>query len=165
MSHAIQVFVGRSRVLEVAVATLQTGSLWALEQELWVLPVEEDVYDAIVRGAVPRDPHGAEHADFGEEWYFGRPPLAAFAAWISRGASVAYVETEYFGGLGDQGACVWINGAWDYGPKRGSVGVINEALARVGVVREEARDEFEVLGLDRRRANEDFRRGPIRSSP
>ena len=80
----------------------------------------------------------------------------------SRGASLMYFETEYFGGDGVQGAVVLVDGTATFGPASAESGPINHALALLGVtVVPPARDEFETIGLDRYRRTEDW----LRSSP
>ncbi|MFF2432010.1 hypothetical protein [Streptomyces mirabilis] len=85
------------------------------------------------------------------------------ADWSAAGA-VAYVEAEYFGGVGEQHAAVWADGAVVLGPLHvlegqpfGSAGSpISQALQRLGVVADAATDEFATVELDRHRHSEDW---------
>lgn len=73
--------------------------------------------------------------------------------------TVAKVETDYFGGAGNQSAKVFINGKkvldqsdefdWSLKP-------INSALKMLGVVKKDGLDEFDTIGLGKRRTNDDF---------
>lgn len=75
----------------------------------------------------------------------------------SRGTSLVYFETEYFGGLGGQGAAVFADGALIYGPISAAIGPINEALALLGVaVTPPATDAFDAVGLGLHRSAEDW---------
>lgn len=80
----------------------------------------------------------------------------------------AYVETEYFGGIGVQIAETWENGLRIEGPLISYDGVnnkteyedvtivdypINQALKHIGVAAQEGKDEFDTLGLGRYRSN------------
>jgi hypothetical protein len=66
-----------------------------------------------------------------------------------------YFETEYFGGLGTQGAAVFQDGEPIFGPMSAEIGPINHALQLLGVrVEPPARDEFETMGLGRHRNTE-----------
>jgi hypothetical protein len=99
--------------------------------------------------------------------------LAAFAACVSQHGPVAYLETDYFGGEGDQASIVWAAGQVVLGPLHTSrrwlneelVGpppgqrAINQALRRLGVERGAAYDEFEALELGRLRSTDDWARG------
>ena len=80
---------------------------------------------------------------------------------------VGYVETEYFGGIGGQGAVVWLNGLVVYGPAvsgidlRPGVTTVTEkaipnALRMMGVVATSGLDEFDTVGLGRHRSNESW---------
>ncbi len=82
---------------------------------------------------------------------------------LSRLAAVAYVETEYFGGMGTQAAATYIAGVPTVaGRHTNETGVetdslaINEALAAIGVRRKGQMDEFDTIGLGRYRHTEDW---------
>lgn len=67
---------------------------------------------------------------------------------------IVLVETDYFGGAGTQNAKLWINGRriklkdkWN---------PINEALIRLGVVKNNNFDEFDTIHLGNFRSNEDL---------
>jgi hypothetical protein len=59
----------------------------------------------------------------------------------------ALIQTEYFGGAGEQWACTFT------GERRetGENATINDVLRMLGVVREAARDEFDIVGLGKHR--------------
>lgn len=73
--------------------------------------------------------------------------------------TVAKVETDYFGGAGSQSAKVFINGKkvldqsdefdWSLKP-------INSALKMLDVERKDGMDEFDTIGLGKKRTNDDF---------
>jgi hypothetical protein len=67
------------------------------------------------------------------------------ADWSTAGP-LAYVEAEYFGGVGEQHAAVWDGGT------TGSA--ISQALRRLGAVASAGEDEFSAVGLDRHRHGE-----------
>jgi hypothetical protein len=67
---------------------------------------------------------------------------------------MAYVETGYFGGQGDQAAVVYYRGKCVYGPHRAPIGPISEALGLLGVVANASdHDAFGAAGLYRHRSN------------
>ncbi|WP_407547630.1 hypothetical protein QOM21_01320 [Streptomyces sp. Pv4-95] len=84
------------------------------------------------------------------------------ANWSAGGGLVAYVEAEYFGGVGEQHAAVWADGAVALGPLHLSEGrppssvgsPISQALRRLGASAVAANDEFASVGLDRHRRTE-----------
>jgi hypothetical protein len=75
---------------------------------------------------------------------------------LSRNGQLAYIETDYFGGVGGQGALVCRNGdelmppTWDKG------GTINHALGLIGMPRGLLADRFTAAGFDRLRDNDDI---------
>ena len=82
----------------------------------------------------------------------------------SRGASLAIIETDYFGGAGGQGAGVLAGGEWvmpwtwsstDDQPQP-EIGPISRALMDLGVHRHGSFDEFEALELGQYRDFADF---------
>lgn len=79
-----------------------------------------------------------------------------FAAGLSVHTPLAYVETGYFGGTGDQAAMVLRNGYAQYGPIKSRSGAINGALRRLGVPTGERADEFDVIGLWRNGTTHDW---------
>lgn len=67
---------------------------------------------------------------------------------------LAHVETDYFGGAGDQSAAVWDKGQKVY--RRKATGAINEALRQIGVKEAGGMDRFDTVGLGKYRTNEDW---------
>lgn len=69
---------------------------------------------------------------------------------------MAWVETDYFGGLGDQDAKAWVNRV-PFLSKKGDTTSkhmsINEALKAIGVERTEDKDEFDTINLGNYRSN------------
>ncbi|QEV57270.1 hypothetical protein CP981_35250 [Streptomyces platensis] len=125
-----------------------------LRQGLSLMPMTDEVLDAVVDGSAVgalgfwRLPGGFERL---------------LAQWSAAGP-VAYVEAEYFGGVGEQRAVVWADGKLALGPvdeptrRRFSrvVSPISQALRRLGARRSLGEDEFEAVGLDRHRSNGDW---------
>lgn len=71
------------------------------------------------------------------------------------GARLAYVEADSFGGRGNQAAAVWEAGQRVLGPIV-EASAINQALARIGVLRRGFDDEFSTLELGRHRITEEW---------
>jgi hypothetical protein len=87
----------------------------------------------------------------------------------SREGSIAYVEADFFGGIGRQAAVLWEHGEIALGPlvdpepkklfrrRRVSKGAFNQVLRRMGVwVAPGQLDEFATVGLGRHRATEEW---------
>lgn len=65
-----------------------------------------------------------------------------------------FVETNYFGGFGDQDAYICQSGRITKPTK--DFGQINEMLKLFGVIREDDKDEFDTIGLGKYRDMDDF---------
>lgn len=123
---------------------------------LLVIPLDDDLHDALHRAY----PAG--------EW--GNPSVRlssgdmAFAAGASKAGALAYLETNYFGGLGFQSCVLWRDGALEIAPRQLDIArdgsfpsaerPINRALAALGVERIDGKDEFDSFGLGFYRSND-----------
>jgi hypothetical protein len=155
MAHSISGFVAREEVLRARTAHLRSAYVAPLAQGFGFLPVTEEV-DEETGGA----------AAAYEQLFALTDALARLGAAMSRDeAAVAYVETDYFGGAGDQAAIAWKDGRIAFWPERASIGTVSDALRRIGVVKGDARDEFEAVGLDLHRGNADWRRQAMADAP
>lgn len=115
------------------------------------------------------------HARFGTgDWLERGPRIStgdmAFAAKVSTRAKVAYLETEYSGGVGEQSSVLWSGGSLSVGPltyainaktrsaggRARSLWPINVVLRSMGVRADGFVDEFEALGLSDYRSLEDI---------
>ena len=106
MSYELQAIIARGELLAEVTQTLPNTVIAALEQGLALVPITDAFFDG-VSVAVTRVDLGFWRLPTGFE------PI--LAAWSLRGP-VAYVEAEYFDGVGWQRAAVWSNGVVVLGP-------------------------------------------------
>ncbi|MEH0509416.1 hypothetical protein QA942_37580 [Streptomyces sp. B21-106] len=149
MSYDLQAVIAGEEVLNAAVRVLSAARLASLWQGLSLLPMTDALFDSLSEGV-----------DTGALGFWRLPGGFAktLADW-STAAPVAYVEAEYFGGVGEQQAVVWDGGAIVLGPLRVPEGrplppagsAISQALRRLGVVAGAGEDEFTALGMERHR--------------
>lgn len=147
MGYELQAVIGGDP-LRAGAAGLASARLGMLDQGLALLPITDDLFESVADGSAPA--LGFWRLPGGFEWVLAR--------WSERGP-LAYVEAEFFGGLGVQRAAVWDGGGLAWGPlgvgenepfpAEGSP--IAQALRRLGVHRGEAEDEFAAVALYRRR--------------
>ncbi|MFF3139869.1 hypothetical protein [Streptomyces mirabilis] len=153
MGYELQAVIAKDEVLRGASRDLPAAQVASIGQGLSLIPMTDQLFDAATDGT--EGPPG-----------FWRLPGGfdkRLADWSAAGA-VAYVEAEYFGGVGEQHAAVWADGAVVLGPLHvlegqpfGSAGSpISQALRRLGVVADAATDEFATVELDRHRHSEDW---------
>jgi hypothetical protein len=153
MGHHIQGFIASADNLTKAATTLEFARVVSLMEGFEFLPVTELLFS------------GDEIVVFN---YFERltDRLARWAQECSRFFALAYIETDYFGGVGSQAAIVWKDGIVAFSPVWTSnsggkstplhEGAINRAAREIGVSRGTSLDEFEALGLDQHRDNDDW---------
>ena len=148
MGYVLRAVLGEHSALAHATPLLTHSRVVPLSATMGMIPATDDLIDSFNTGQV-------------EAWssfpgfHFLSTALADVLVSLSERRLVAYVEAEYFGGVGEQCSIVWQNRQVAMGPIKRS-GAINKALRLLGVRRSFARDEFNVLGLGRHREKEDW---------
>ncbi|ANP56742.1 hypothetical protein J2Z21_008680 [Streptomyces griseochromogenes] len=152
MGYDLQAVIAGGEVLRGAVCDLPAARLASIGQGLSLMPVTDALFDSVADGS-----------DVGALGFWRLPGGfgKTLADWSAAGP-VAYVEAEYFGGVGEQQAAVWDAGTIVLGPVRVREGQpippagspISQALRRLGVVASAGEDEFSAVGLDRHRHSE-----------
>jgi GNAT superfamily N-acetyltransferase len=90
--------------------------------------------------------------------YLSKPLLDELGRASCEGPLI-YFETEYFGGVGGQGAAVFQDGQLIFGPQWAEIGPINHALKLLGTrIEPPAQDEFETVSLHLHRDSEGWLR-------
>ncbi|MDQ1051935.1 hypothetical protein [Streptomyces sp. V4I2] len=152
MGYDLQAVIAGREVLRAASRDLPVARLASLGQGLLLMPMTDALFDSVADGS-DAGPLGFWRLPGGFE--------KTLADWSTAGP-VAYVEAEYFGGVGEQQAAVWDGGAIVLGPLRVPEGqpfppagsAISQALRQLGVVASTGEDEFSAVGLDRHRHGE-----------
>ncbi|MFE4874104.1 hypothetical protein [Streptomyces sp. NPDC056682] len=152
MGYVLQAVIAADELLRAATREVPGARVLPLRQDLSLMPMTDEVFDGVTDGS------GGGDLGF---WKLPGGFETRLAQWSSAGP-VAYVEAEYFGGVGEQRAAVWADGSLALGPlnepeeKRFSraVSPISQALRRIGAQRSLGKDEFEAVGLDRHRNGE-----------
>ncbi|MFI1170617.1 hypothetical protein [Streptomyces melanogenes] len=154
MSYQLTAVIAESGLLTSAAATFPSARTAPLPQGLALLPMTETLFNELTKE------NEASHPAF---WRLPATLDLALAEW-SKAGPVAYVESEYFGGLGEENSAVWRAGRLALGPlhqlefepvpAEGSPAV--RALRELGVQPGDSFDEFTALGLDRHRHSEDW---------
>ncbi|GGY14326.1 hypothetical protein [Streptomyces xanthochromogenes] len=152
MSYDLRAVIAEGKALRDATRDLAAARVASIGQGLALMPMTDALIDSVADGS------GAGTLGF---WGLPGGFEKTLAAW-SAGGPVAYVEAEYFGGVGEQRAAVWNGGDIVLGPLHveerqpfppaGSP--ISQALRRLGAVAGTGEDEFSAVGLDQHRHGE-----------
>ncbi|MCX5557427.1 hypothetical protein [Streptomyces sp. NBC_00038] len=154
MGYELQAVIAGEELLRAASRDVAVAAVVPLSQGLSLMPMTDQLFDAVTDGSAV-GPLGFWRLPGGFD--------TLLAQWSTAGP-VVYAEVEYFGGVGEQRAAVWADGAVVLGPLHVPEGQsfpsagspISQALRRVGAVANAAEDEFLAVGLDRHRHNEDW---------
>ncbi|SMQ13864.1 hypothetical protein SAMN06272771_0142 [Streptomyces sp. Ag82_O1-12] len=152
MSYDLRAVIAGQDVLRVGTRDLSVARLASIGQGLSLMPMTYALFEAVT--------DGSGDGTWGFRWFPGGFEKV-LAGW-SAGGPVAYVEAEYFGGVGEQRAAVWDAGTMALAPLHVDEGEpfppagspVSQALRRLGVVAGAAGDEFSAVGLDRHRHSE-----------
>ena len=144
MAHFVTGLIARHAALKNVAATHGLAEPIALTDVLSLLPLGPDALERLL----PDEQH-----EFYDGFNYLSPALARVFKHASDRCVLLYFETEYFGGMGTQGAAVFRDGEIAFGPQSAELGPINDALAVLGVrPQPPAVDEFETVGLQRHRS-------------
>lgn len=152
--YCLQAAIAREPVLRALAGPLKEAHTVALGQHLSLLPMTDELVEAITV---------AESAALNGFW---KAPASFDSMLVSCSTvgPVAYVEAEFFGGVGTQSAQVWDGGAVTLGPLQLAEGEppsaagspISQALRQLGVAKKDYFDEFDAVGLGRHRETQDW---------
>ncbi|WP_257387164.1 hypothetical protein [Tahibacter caeni] len=149
MAHFVTGLIARHAALRALAEARGLPAPVVLTEVLSLLPLGSDELERL-------QPEDADsfHAGFN----YLSPALTAVLQALSARSTLLYFETEYFGGMGTQGAAVFRDGELVFGPQAAELGPINNALAVLGVrTVPPAIDEFETVGLHRHGSVEEWR--------
>ncbi|MCZ1009547.1 hypothetical protein [Streptomyces lydicus] len=156
MSYELHAVIAGGEMLRGASRGMAATRPASIGQGLALIPMTDALSDSFAAAAAADD--DADGVGIPGFWRLTEGCGKTLADWSAAGP-VAYVEAEYFGGVGEQQAAVWDGGALVLGPLHAQEGrafppagsPISQALRRLGVVAGAGEDEFSAVGLDRHR--------------
>lgn len=128
-----------------------------LYTDLVMIPITDELYEAMHEG------EDIESSKTTRTSMALTVKMEQFCADLSRHNKVAFIEAEYFGGIGTQHGIVWEQGKVIL-EEIGCENAINQSLACLGVKRIGEKDEFDTVGLGRHRSIEGWVRENIRNA-
>jgi hypothetical protein len=146
MGHAIQVFIASNQILGSATKSYKYARVIPLPQDFSLLPLTQEFTNELGKSEKVFKPY--------KEFWQLTDSLKKFGKSLSEHGFISYIETDYFGGRGEQAAIVWSIESIVLGPLRSEeIGPINSVLKIMGVKADEY-DEFSALELHTHRSNE-----------
>ena len=149
MAYTLEAIIASHEILAPALSRYPRAVIVPLKASLALIPLTEDLMDEI----------GTGHALDRFEHFI--PAIRDWIQLLSATGLVAYVEAEFFGGIGSQSATVWSGGVEVLAPVHG-YDAINQALRALGTRSEPSSDEFDTVGLGRHRHTASWRDDPTR---
>lgn len=151
MGYQLRALLSRQEVLEILQNSFNSLKVVPLVQGFGLIPITHELYDEIQ--SIEKVPQSNEFEGF----YFLSPAIAKLAGDLSLQVAVAYLEADFFGGVGTQSAVVLERGNLKLKqPPIESKDVINQALRLLGVQASESKDEFDTIDLGQQRFTEDW---------
>jgi hypothetical protein len=147
MGHCIQAIITTSGAADHLRTNYPQLPFVNASQEFVIVPVDSDFIDSVTK---------ARPSQSTETFLLLTDAFHELLLDLSRFGMLAYVETDYFGGIGGQGAAVYSRGEVVMKPKWRKSGPVNQALKRIGVRRRLLEDRFSALRLGRYRSNDDL---------
>ena len=124
MAHHISGLIARREVLKRLDGQFAGQPCFSLAEGLAFMPLDHENLDGIT---------GLDEGKALGEFVHLTERLIDLLRLASRSGPIAYVETEYFGGAGGQGAAVFRDGEMIGSPDWSEIGAINDALFKIGV--------------------------------
>ncbi len=143
MGYTLFAVLAQPHLLEADPSWIADSRIIQLEQGFRMIPVTDCLYDNLAQQQTPTAR---------EDW---SGPLSSSMQRLSEHGTVACVEADFFGGIGDQRCVVWHKETLVFGPLKAS-NAINKALRRLGVRKRVFIDEFDTIGLNKHRSNEEW---------
>lgn len=140
MGHHLRAVIGKAQPVAQLARNWGHARLVVLPQGFALSPVTRAFHQDVIDLFAEKLPK--PHDDLAEL----SAALERVIADASEGARLAYIETDYFGGMGTQSAIGWENGTVACGPNH-SGPPINAVLAWMGAMANTGSDEFDALHL------------------
>jgi hypothetical protein len=149
--YSLCALLGHASTLKSRLGSDSSVRVIELTGGLGMVPLSESLLRDIQRGW--RDSRGSAHV--AGVFEFLTPAVESWARALSMGLTVAYLETEWFGGEGFERSAVFRDSNVILGPLDGG-GAVNRALRALGVTAGPGQEEFDAAGLGRHHSLEEW---------
>ena len=101
MGYNLNAILGKFERLQAVASATPPAVIVPLAGELGLIPLSEELFDAINKGSTEKYEADKRH------FTFLSAKIASWLGSVSAGTTIAYVEADYFGGRGTQCAVAW----------------------------------------------------------
>lgn len=139
--HIIRAFIAEEKIIrKLAVNWLREPTI--LPQGFALLFLTEELFDDIEERKDIKN-------TLNNEFEFFTSAVSSVMEDHSSKGKLAYIETEYFGGVGGQGGVLYVDGKMKIAPtwENDIGGIINRVLSGLGVIKTNNNDEFDSIHL------------------
>jgi len=144
VSYDLQALLGKRDALQSHAAAFSSARVVSLTNGIAMIPMTNELFEEIGGDGVV------------DKFYKFSTAVEDWARRISEDSPIAYVEAEYFGGVGGQNSVAWVRGLRVLEPVH-AADAINQALKILGVSAAGfAGDEFDAVGLGKYRETESW---------
>ena len=147
MAYTLEALVGRNEFNQEILSRFPSGKLVSLHEDVWLIPLTDKLASELSKG------NEVGKVQLLPELQTASAGAILLAQRLSQNGKVAYLEAEFFGGVGGQASTGWQNEELIFQPRQ-AVNAINQALQWLGVLRDQEHDEFDMIGLGRHRNTE-----------
>lgn len=147
MAYTLRALVGRNEINHEVLSRLSSVKLISLNQNVWLLPLTGKLVSELSNVSQ------AGKIQLLPELQSASPGAIFLAQELSQNGKVAYLEAEFFGGVGGQGSAGWQHEELLFKPRQ-AVNAINQALQWLRVLRDDQQDEFDMIELGQHRSTE-----------
>lgn len=149
MAYTLRAWLSTETLLQQVATRWNKARVVLLKQGMAIIPVSHALYDEHHLHQQVEKPY--------VEFDYLTTEMIEHAVEISAIAPIAYIEAEYFGGIGTQAAILWEARQLKLGPLHSEqIGPIDTILKYFGVVRENEFDEFYAVGLQKHRHTDEW---------
>lgn len=156
--HCIRGFIGKEQIIKTLADNWVNADIIPLMQEVSMVFLKDDLYDDIDELI-----HSNLEIDYDKFFRYFSPSIYELMRQVSHNGKLAYIETDYIGGIGSQSAILFENeiikikphkteSFWDeksnnYIHKPEGDKAINIVLNELGIYKVNGKDEFDSIGL------------------
>ncbi len=138
--HYIRAFIGKSETVK-KLAEAWSRTPISLPQDCSMVFLTDDLFNDIT------ELFNEENILENKLEYFASA-IGSVMEEYSHQSMLAYIETDYFGGTGEQGGVLYVNSKIQIAPTREEgFGIINVILSEMGIYKSNEHDEFDSIEL------------------